>query len=177
MNPSDRAAMLVATGLGTGHLRPASGTWGSALGLLLYLPLARLNQPHLWWAWGLVLVAGSLIGIWAASIGERVTGEKDSHDIVIDEIVGQWVALSFAPMSAGTGLITLWGWSAQSLFVLAAAFLLFRAFDVWKPYPIRQLQRLRGGLGVMIDDLLAGAWACVILHAGLALGRAAGLWG
>ena len=99
--------------------------------------------------------------------GERVTGEKDSHDIVFDEFAGQWVALSFLPASSAAGLGTLWGWSPQHIVVLGASFFLFRVFDVWKPWPIRQIQSLRGGLGVMIDDILAGLWACVLLHLAL----------
>lgn len=170
MTLSDRVAMVVASGLGTGHLRPASGTWGSALALALYLPVARLNQPALWWGWGLLLLAAAGVGVWSSTVGERITGEKDSHDIVVDEMVGQWVALAFLPASAAGGVATLWGWSPQHVGVLAASFVLFRAFDVWKPWPIRQLQRLPGGWGVMIDDVLAGLWACAVLHAALAVG-------
>lgn len=172
--PGDRALMVLASGFGSGHMRPASGTWGSALAVLIYLPVARLNQLSLWWAWGIFLVATFLIGVWTSFAGERVTGEKDSHDVVIDEFVGQWVSLSFLPLSGAAGLWTLWGWSPQHVFVLGASFFLFRAFDVWKPWPIHGLQRLPGGWGIMIDDVLAGLWACVILHAALWLG--AGQW-
>lgn len=162
--PGDRALMVIASGFGSGYLRPASGTWGSAAAVVLYLPVARLNQPALWWAWALFLIGTFLLGTWASFAGERVTQKKDSGRIVVDEFVGQWIALTFAPTTAATGLWSVWGWSPQHVAVLAAAFFLFRLFDVWKPYPIRQLQSLRGGWGVMVDDVLAGAWACVALH-------------
>lgn len=163
----DRAKMILASGLGAGYLRPASGTWASALGVLLYLPLAGLNQPAFWWAWVLVLAAGFLLGVWVSHAGERMCAEKDPHDVVIDEIVGQWVALSFIPVSAGTGPMHAWGWSPHHAVILGASFVLFRVFDVWKPYPIRQLQSLPAGWGIMIDDILAGAWACAVLHVAL----------
>jgi phosphatidylglycerophosphatase A len=164
---ADRTLMILASGFGSGYLRPASGTWGSALAVLLYLPLAGLNTLSLWWAWLLFLVVMFVLGVWVSGAGERVTGEKDSHDIVFDEFAGQWVALSFLPVSSAVGLGTLWGWSPQHIVVLGASFFLFRVFDVWKPWPIHQLQGLRGGFGVMIDDILAGLWACGLLHLAL----------
>jgi len=163
-HPGDRALMVIASGFGSGYLRPASGTWGSAAAILLYLPVASLNVPSLWWAWGLFLLATFFIGTWASFAGERITQKKDSGKIVVDEFVGQWVTLTFAPATAATGMWSLWGWSPQHVVVLAMAFFLFRLFDVWKPTPIRQLQSLRGGWGVMVDDVLAGGWACVTLH-------------
>jgi phosphatidylglycerophosphatase A len=156
--------MVIASGIGTGYIRPASGTWGSALAVLLYLPLDAFNVIDRWWLWIAILGVATLIGVWASYAGERVSGEKDSHDVVVDEIVGQWVALSFLPATQATGLFSLWGASAQHIGLLAAAFFLFRLFDVWKPWPIHGLQRLPGGWGIMIDDLLAGLWACILLH-------------
>ncbi len=165
--PGDRPLMILASGVFVGYIRPASGTWASALAVVLYLPISHLNQASLWWGWALFLIASFLVGVWASHAGERVTGEKDSHDIVIDEIVGQWIALSLLPPTAAAGIASLWGWSPQHVALLGGSFLLFRLFDIWKPWPIRQLQRLPGGWGVMIDDVLAGAGACLALHVAL----------
>ena len=90
-----------------------------------------------------------------------------ADDIVIDEFVGQWIALSLLPPTAAAGFASLWGWSPQHVALLGGSFLLFRLFDIWKPWPIRRLQRLPGGWGVMIDDVLAGACACLALHVAL----------
>lgn len=167
--PGDRPLMILACGLGTGYMRPASGTWASALAVVLYLPISDLNRSSLWWWWGLLLMGSLLLGVWASAAGERVTGEKDSHDIVIDEIVGQWIALSFLPTTAAGGVASLWGSSPQHIAVLVASFLLFRLFDIWKPGPVRRLQRWPGGWGVMIDDVLAGLCACLALHGALVM--------
>lgn len=154
----DRFRIMIASGFGSGFLRPASGTWGSALAVILYLPIARLNSPDLWWGWGLFLAATFFVGVWAANVWERLTGEKDSHDIVVDEFVGQWVTLS---------MFSIWGASVLDWRILIAGFVLFRAFDITKLPPIRRLEKLPGGWGVMIDDVLAGIYACALLHAGV----------
>ncbi|MBI1785643.1 phosphatidylglycerophosphatase A, partial [Candidatus Sumerlaeota bacterium] len=119
-------------------------------------PMEKLNRlpsagGTLWIYLGIV-AAVSLLGTWAADFAEKYHAEKDPHKVVIDEIAGFFVSMFLVP----------WNWPC-----VAAAFFLFRFFDVWKPYPIRGLQRLPGGIGIMIDDLLAGVYTCVLIHAGL----------
>ena len=123
--PGDRALMILASGFGSGYMRPASGTWGSAAAVLLYLPVACLNTPTLWWAWGIFLVGTYFLGVWASFAGERITQKKDSGKIVVDEFVGQWVTLTFAPMTATVGMGSVWGLSPQHVVVLGLAFFLF----------------------------------------------------
>jgi phosphatidylglycerophosphatase A len=92
----------------------------------------------------------TMAGIWAASRAEKLVKKKDPSIVVIDEVAGQMIALLSGPFWAPT-----W-WSVLS------AFLLFRAFDIWKPYPIRRLEHLESGLGIMLDDVLAGAYALIV---------------
>ena len=138
----------IATGLGSGLAPRAPGTAGSLLALL----------P--WWLWlrdlppiaylGVVAVA-FLVGVWAARWCIARTGIADPGFVVWDEFVGLWLALAWVP--AG------WPW-------IAAGFLLFRLFDIWKPWPVRWADRnVHGGVGVMLDDLLAGALALAVLQA------------
>ena len=146
------------TGLGTGMARPAPGTWGSLLGLALGLPMhmAGFGAP------AFVALTVVLTILSSLSIGqiEKMTGIHDAPEIIIDEVAGQWLAmipvLAFAP----------------SLALYLLAFLLFRLFDVLKPWPIIWLDRhVGGGFGVMVDDLAAGILAGIsiwlLLTAGL----------
>ncbi len=123
----------------------APGTFGTLVGIPFYL-LLRL-APTLIYA--LIVVALFLFGVWISQIAEKQLGQHDHRAIVWDEIVGFLITMFLAP--AG------WLW----IFI---GFLLFRAFDVWKPFPIRALERLPGGLGVMADDALAGGYACLLLQ-------------
>lgn len=158
-------AKLIGTVLGVGYIRPAPGTWGS----LVALP----------WAWLVHVVGGFpllLIGVFAAFAKGwwatlQMTRDSEDHDpseIVIDELVGQWIAvlpLSYSAWTMDLDITRLWpGW--------LAAFLLFRLFDIWKPGPIGWADRRGDALGVMLDDVIAGIFAAigVILLAGLAHG-------
>ena len=140
-------ATLLATVGGVGLARIASGTWGSAVAVLLAYGIA------LWLgSWGLLVAALAifLAGIWASNHIGR-SGEKDSSAIVIDEVAGQWLALTTAGLNPWLFLI---------------GFLAFRAVDVTKPWPISWMDReVPGGLGVMIDDMAAGAVVAVLLWA------------
>src|ERR687883_1878804 len=98
----------------------------------------------------LMLIFITIAGIWAASRAERLLGRKDPGAVVIDEVAGQLIAFLFVPLNAG--------WWA-----IVAAFLAFRAFDIWKPYPVRRLEALESGLGIMADDVLAGAYAAALM--------------
>lgn len=143
---TDRMVLLLATGLGSGRLPKAPGTAGSAVALLLAWPLLSLSLPLYLAATALVAVAGVFI----AGRAERLLGGKDHQSIVIDEVVGILVTLIAVPRT----------WEH-----LVLAFFLFRLFDIWKPFPCRWAERrFAGGAGVMGDDLLAGLYACAVLH-------------
>ena len=127
----------------------ASGTVGSlvtliALWLIPFTTLALL----------VTLAIVTLVGIWAGSRVERAIDAKDPGIIVIDEVAGMLVSVLFLP---------------RTIPVLVTAFLLFRVFDIWKPFPARQLQEMHGGVGVMLDDLIAGAYALALIVTSRAL--------
>jgi phosphatidylglycerophosphatase A len=88
-------------------------------------------------------------GVWASDRAIQAFGREDPGEVVVDEVAGSWVALA--------------GATALNGYIIAAAFLLFRLFDIWKPFPIRRLERLPGGIGIMADDLLAGVYAALVL--------------
>ncbi len=141
---------LVATFLGSGKLSPAPGTWGSLAALPAAALLVWLLGP-----WGLVIALLVLVplGIVAAGRYAEAAGLKDPSEVVVDEVVGQWIAL--LPIFF-VGRATDW-----LLWLLA--FLLFRCFDIAKPWPCRRLERLPGGLGIVVDDLAAGVYAALIV--------------
>jgi len=149
MFKSDRLALLV-SGLGPiGRMPGARGTWGSAAAVLI-APLCFLPLPF--FARLAVLAIVFYVGAKAADRTEIILGVKDPGHVVIDELVGQW--LTFLPLAAPT------------TFELVAGFFLFRAFDILKPPPVRASENwLPGGMGVMIDDVLAGiyAGACLLV--------------
>jgi phosphatidylglycerophosphatase A len=145
----------VASGGGSGYAPVAPGTAGSAVGVLLFWPLAALGLP----LFAATLAGAIALGIWAADVAERAYGRKDDGRIVIDEVAGQLLTL-LPLVPAGR---------ARSLGWLVTGFVAFRVLDVWKPGPVRWLQdNLRGGAGVVLDDVLAGA----IGAAGLAIALA-----
>ena len=144
-----RLALLIATVGGVGHAPVAPGTAASAV-TAVALGLAAPSRPTLI-AFVLAVV---LVGTWAAQEAERWLDEKDPSAIVIDEVAGMALSVLALPITPG---------------VLLAGFLLFRVFDVVKPYPANALQRLPGGVGVMIDDLVAGLYALLVLLAARAL--------
>ncbi len=157
---------LIATLGYVGLIRPAPGTWGS----LAALPLAWLIH----WAGGfpLLLIAAAAVfalGYWATKVETSAGGDPDPSEIVIDEVVGQWIALF--PLSAG-----LWfAGAAPHVFPWpgwVAGFLLFRLFDIWKPWPVSWADGLHGPMGVMLDDVLAGIMAaiCVAVAAAVSHG-------
>ena len=145
---ASQSALVVATGFGSGYSPFAPGTAGSALGLVLFWPLAG-RPPAQVLAATAVLV---LISIVAAHHAARRLGKKDPGVVVVDEVVGQWVSLLLLPFTFGTAM---------------AGFFLFRLLDVVKPWPARDLERLPGGLGIVADDLMAGVYANLLLRVGL----------
>jgi phosphatidylglycerophosphatase A len=149
-----RGAHVLATAGGSGYAPIAPGTAGSAVGLLLFWPLSRLNDV----AQMAVALAVFLLGVMASAHVAGRLGRKDPGVVVIDEVVGQWLTLFLLPFTPLTA---------------AAGFLLFRAMDVWKPWPARDLERLPGGWGIMADDVMAGIYANLVLRVGLLVWPAA----
>jgi phosphatidylglycerophosphatase A len=139
--------LFIAQGAYSGRLPFAPGTAGTVVGVLLYLLVKGLGP-----AWYLAAAAAVIvIGIWTAGRAEVQLGKKDAQSIVIDEIAGYLVAMFLVP--AGWGFIV-------------AGFLLFRFFDIAKPWPLKRLQDLHGGAGVMLDDIGAGIYANIVLQIG-----------
>jgi phosphatidylglycerophosphatase A len=151
-----RWAWLLATFFGAGWLKPGPGTHGSAAAVLLWYGAAHLLRPGntaLAIATALAALVTTLIGIPASTIVARESGREDPGFVVIDEVAGQWIALiAIRPE-----------WQHAAL-----ALALFRLFDIWKPWPIRRLEALPEGTGIMLDDVAAGILALAV---GLALAR------
>jgi phosphatidylglycerophosphatase A len=144
----------LACGFGSGLAPVAQGTFGSLAALLPWLLLRQLSLP-LYLA---VLAAGFVIGVWACNVAGDALGVDDHRSLVWDEFIGQWIALLplLIPALLPTGGFAWW--------MLLAGFVLFRLFDVWKPWPIRWLdRRVKGGMGVMVDDVVAGVFAAIVL--------------
>ena len=137
---------FVATGFGAGYVPKLPGTAGSVLGVGVWLVIQFAGNS---WVW-IVFAVGLLPVIWIAGAAERLFGEPDPGCVVIDEIVGMTVALA--------GITPVW-------WLVLTGFAAFRLFDIWKPFPIRQSQKLPGGWGIVVDDLLAGGLACAVTHA------------
>jgi len=155
----DWVALIIATGFGAGLIPLGPGTWGSAVGLLVAYGIIETLKHDVIGLQNALIVAAFVsagAGIWSASRAERMFNRKDSGQIVIDEVCGQIISFIFiAPYLADLG--GNWRWW------MITGFLLFRIFDIFKPYPINQLQNLQGGFGVMMDDVVAGIYAAVIL--------------
>ncbi|MDX8349041.1 phosphatidylglycerophosphatase A [Cognatiyoonia sp. IB215446] len=145
---------LIATFFYAGHLRPAPGTWGSLAALPTAWIIYTIVGP-----WGLVLacIIAYGLGVWATGVETRGKDNHDPSEIVIDEVVGQWIALlpvAFGAWARGVEMTALWpGW--------IAAFVLFRLFDITKCGPIGWADRLHGPTGVMLDDVIAGIFAAI----------------
>ena len=162
----DYLAIAIAT-CGVGFIPIAPGTFGSVVGIGAWAIIRGGILAILWRFAGrnnlnLILIISGLIaaelvavilitfaGIWAASRVERMHGAKDPQKVVIDEVAGQFIALIAVPLSL------------QTWWTILLAFLLFRFFDIVKPYPARKFEDLHGGLGIMADDLVAGVYAAI----------------
>lgn len=135
-----------AFGFGAGTLPKCPGTWGTVVAIPLYLLIARFSLP----IYLAILLIAAIVGIWFCSVAARDFGVHDHPGIVWDEIVGYGVTMIALPT-------TVW-W-------ILLGFIFFRLFDIWKPWPIRWFdQRVKGGLGIMVDDILAGLYAWIILQ-------------
>jgi phosphatidylglycerophosphatase A len=143
-------ATLTATFFGIGRVKPGPGTWASLATVILWA-LASSQIPGSHQAWSTIAAAAlvTLIGIPAATRVARAYGRKDPQFVVIDEVAGQLVALIAVPLAWKTFLV---------------GFILFRVFDISKPFPIRRLEHLPEGTGIVVDDLGAGFYALAIMH-------------
>jgi phosphatidylglycerophosphatase A len=160
-----RWAWLVATGFGSGRLRPASGTWGSAAAVLLWVALSHLAVFVPRWAgefWFALLPIGmTWLAVKASDLVVLETGHKDPGYMVADEFAGQWFALWALRWELLAALHRLHdhGQWKLAIALYALPFLLFRILDIWKPWPARQIQALPGGTGIVADDVVAGLYA------------------
>jgi len=137
---------FLAFGLGSGCAPKAPGTFGTAAAVLFYLPLQYLS---IWLYLGFIVVT-FVLGVWLCDRASKALGVHDHGGIVWDEFVGYWITMIAAP--AG------WVW-------MLVGFLLFRLFDIWKPWPIKVADNvIEGGFGIMIDDVLAGIYALICLQ-------------
>jgi phosphatidylglycerophosphatase A len=149
-------ATLVATFFGTGYIRPGPGSWASAETVLLWWLFSHWITST-WQLWAGVLLAALtvLVGIPAATRVARASGLKDPQFVVIDEVAGQLITFIAVPLS----------WKS-----LLLGFILFRGFDIVKPPPVRQLEHLSEGVGIVVDDVAAGFYAVVVMHFALHFG-------
>jgi phosphatidylglycerophosphatase A len=166
LTPAARLAYALGTVAGLGYVKPAPGTWGSFVGLILYALIARTAGTFYYAkklplsttaiALAAAIVIG-LLGVWAAGLIEKASLTKDPQFVIIDEVSGQMLALSaaFAPLN--------WKY-------LLLGFILFRVFDISKIFPARQAENLPGGWGIMADDWIAALQAAVLLWLARALG-------
>jgi phosphatidylglycerophosphatase A len=175
--PAPRLALAIATSLGLGYIPFAPGTWGSAAGVALAVGLAVFTRPlgaaaALAAAFAFAAIV-AVAGVWAGSRAALFARSDDPQFVVIDEVSGQIIALV-----GGSALATLastLGIGEQSVAssplardlldwkYLMAGFIIFRVFDIWKPFPARQAELLHGGLGIMADDWIAGAYTALAL--------------
>ncbi len=146
-----RLVHFLAQGFGAGRIPFAPGTFGTLVGIPFYIVLSALAP----WLYGASVALMLALGVWLAEVTGRDLGTHDHQTIVWDEVVGFLITMFLAPPG--------WLW-------IAAGFVLFRLFDIWKPYPIRLIdRRLANGLGCMLDDALAGVYAWAVLQAAVYL--------
>ena len=164
-DPIDQLALIIATGFGIGFIPFAPGTFGSILGLLIaYFLMSVFSADVILLQNSMIIVSIilTILGVWASSRAEKIFDHKDAGQIVLDEVSGQLISFLFiAPHIRRLGGQWLW-WGI-------AGFFLFRVLDILKPYPLKELEQISGGLGVMLDDIIAGIYAAVILSIALLL--------
>jgi phosphatidylglycerophosphatase A len=147
--PSERAAVLIATWFGCGYWPYGPGTAGSLAALIIGIAIEKLwALPP--WMFAVLAAVSTAPAIWSAGVTARVAGRKDPGLVVVDEVVGQWITLAGA---------TVFNWKSY-----ASAFVLFRLFDIWKPWPVRRLESLPSGTGIVADDLMAGLYGALVLY-------------
>lgn len=142
--------LLIATGFGAGLSPIVPGTAGTLVAIPIYYVVSSISSP----LYELTLVALFFFSSWISNQAEQYWGKKDDRRIVIDEIMGFLVTMLWIP---------------KSLFSIVAGFFLFRFFDILKPFPIRRLEQVKSGFGVVLDDVLAGIYSNILLHLALRL--------
>jgi len=145
----DRILLIFATGFGTGYAPLASGTVGSLVAIPLVLALRPWIEPGHYVSGILCVLVLSLFGVWCGNTGERVFGKKDDGRVVIDEVAGYLVTMLWIP---------------QTWVTLTVGFFLSRFLDIVKPFPAHRSQKLKAGWGIMVDDLIAGIYANILLR-------------
>lgn len=145
------AAVWIATCSGVGYFPVAPGTAGSVVGVVLVAALGRLPFEALWLSvsLGMAALGVFVLGVWAAGHAEKFFGRTDPGHVVIDEVAGQMITFLASPDAS-------WKW-------LLAGFVLFRIFDVLKPFPAGRAERLPGGWGIMMDDVVAGGYGLMTM--------------
>ncbi len=149
VKPLEFLLKTIATGFGCGYAPIAPGTFGTALGFLIFW----LFPYPLSWTFIVGTITIFFVGVWASQIAEKFYGHDASY-IVIDEVAGYLISVAYLPISPGRNW---WIWTI-------AAFILFRLFDITKPGPAYKAQALPGGWGVMVDDLIAGLYTNIVLQ-------------
>jgi len=147
---TSRGSWLVSTFFGVGYLRPGPGTYASAITVLCWWGASHIVAQR--WLIPVEIIAAAaitLLGIPPSTVVARESGDNDPGFVVIDEVAGQMIALIAVPLN--------WKY-------LLAGFILFRGFDITKPFPLRRLERLPGGIGIMMDDVGAGIYALILLQ-------------
>jgi phosphatidylglycerophosphatase A len=144
-------SVWIATSFGAGYFPAAPGTAGSAVGLALVIAFRQALLRPLWWVVCLAACTGVLfaLGVWSAGKAEKIFGRVDPGQVVIDEVTGQIITFIATPRVSWIGLIV--------------GFILFRAFDIVKPFPVRWAERFPGGWGIMLDDVVAGLYSLIVL--------------
>jgi len=144
---------VIATGFGSGYFPIAPGTAGAVLATAVWLGLSCVfTSFHLFIATALLVVLFTFLGVWSSGIMEAEWG-KDPSKVVIDEMVGVWIPLLIVNSD-----------NTHYIYYALAALLLFRLFDIFKPFGIRKLEAIEGGWGIMLDDILAGLYSLFILY-------------
>ncbi len=146
-----RIQLALATGLGAGYFPRAPGTAGTLVGMFF----AWMLSPLAPWLYAVTTIVVIVLACWCAQIGRVHFRTDDPPQVVIDEIVACVIVMAGHP----------WRW-----WIVLTAFVAFRLFDIWKPWPVRQAERLPGGIGIVADDLLAAAYAWLVVHAVLIMG-------
>ena len=141
----NRFVLLLATGFGVGYSPIAPGTLGTLLAIPVYYFLSNISSP----IYEITLIGFFFLSVWISENAEIFFGKKDDQRIVIDEMMGFFLTMLWVPKTV--------------LFIILG-FFIFRFFDIFKPPPIRRLERVRGGFGVVLDDVLAGVYANIILQ-------------
>lgn len=140
---------IIASGFGSGYFPIAPGTAGALLATLIWWALSLCLPAHsLLLTTGILIIVFTILGVWSASIVESIWGEDPSR-VVVDEMVGAWIPLLLV--------------SDGNIYYALVALVLFRLFDIFKPLGIRKMEDFKGGIGIMMDDILAGVYSLIIL--------------